>query len=136
MKVPTPDLGEGVGDKTFKEEVTIFSGVFEQDGQPVSRVLKRNWWMDADPRAVGADLGQIPLHLHPCGFAAAFVEAGSYTEVRRWVGADGQVNQEERTHKAGDVNIIPFGVAHEVVDVEPGTRSYFDWSAQTLKSTW
>lgn len=93
------------GTAPFKVELTLFR-------DPKIGTLKFNVWYEDDDRTP---------HNHPWGEFWAQCFWGGYTEERWWFDDNGARHDETVEIRAGDVNHVPAGVYHRVVNVTPGT---------------
>jgi hypothetical protein len=93
---------------------------------PDERTVRILWWHDRDPR-------QEP-HNHPWDFRSA-VLYGGYTEERFHL-ENGVLRREEITYEAGQINVMPANVYHNVIRVEPGTVTCLDCGPARPGNAW
>ena len=105
---------------TYKSELVLVR-------DPGVRTLKMLWWHDRDPRA--------EPHCHPWNFRSAIL-AGGYDEVRYWLDEAGEVQQEQCSWVAGNINVVPANVFHCVTNVQPGTVTLLDCGPANSGNAW
>lgn len=84
------------------------------------------WWHSDDPRK--------EPHNHPWWFESSIL-SGGYTESRYWL-ENGELKFEEKTYRAGDVNIVPANVYHVVYDVQPQTVTHLRCGVAREDNAW
>jgi len=105
---------------SYKSELTLVR-------DPDIGTKKLLWWHDKDPRD--------EPHNHPWDFRSAII-SGGYTEERFWIDEDGKVQRDEVTYEAGQINVVPANVYHNVISVEPGTVTYLDCGPARTGNEW
>lgn len=119
--VHIPNAGDGANARhSYKSELVLVR-------YPDVGTKKILWWYDKDPRATP--------HNHPWDFRSAIL-SGGYTEERFWLDKDGKLQTETCTYTAGDVNVMPANMFHNVVKVEKNTVTYLDCGQARKGNEW
>lgn len=115
-----PNAGDGANARhSYKTELVLLR-------DPKVRTVKMLWWHGDDPR-------DTP-HNHPWSFRSAIL-SGGYSEERFHV-SNGVTHKETRTYEAGDINVVPSDVFHNVRDVQPGTVTLLDCGEASEGNAW
>lgn len=118
--VHIPNAGSGANARhSFKSELVLL----RLPDQATRKIL---WWHAADPRTVP--------HNHPWDFRSAIL-SGGYTEERFRID-DGEIIREVVEYAAGDVNVVPADVFHNVIDVKPETVTFLDCGPARAGNEW
>lgn len=104
---------------SFKSELTLLR-------DPNVGTKKLMWWYGADPRS--------DPHDHPFDFRSAIL-SGGYTE-ERWYIKDGIWVREVVEYTAGNVNLVPANVYHNVIEVAPDTVTFLDCGRSRVGNKW
>jgi hypothetical protein len=106
--------------RAYKSELVLFR-------DPAVGTQKVLWWHSRDPR-------DAP-HNHPWDFRSAIL-AGGYEEERYWIDEGGRLRTERLQWRAGEINVMPADVFHNVVAVAPGTVTYLDCGPSRAGNAW
>jgi quercetin dioxygenase-like cupin family protein len=118
--VHIPNAGEGAFARhSYKSELVLVR-------DPNVGTKKLLWWYDKDPRSAP--------HNHPWDFRSAIL-SGGYVEERFWI-EDGKLRHEVCEWGAGDVNVVPANVYHNVVSVQKSTITFLDCGPARAGNEW
>jgi len=119
--VHIPNAGDGATARhSYKSELVLVR-------DPAIGTKKILWWYDKDPK--------LTPHNHPWDFRSA-VLSGGYTEERFWLDKDGKLQTEVKEYVAGDVNVVPANMFHNVISVKPGTVTFLDCGPARTGNEW
>lgn len=118
LESPPTHIPDGKGG-AYKTELALF--------RSKERTEKIIWWHSDDPRP--------EPHNHPWPFESTIL-SGGYSEKRYWYDEYGNLQQEIKHYRQGDVNSVAANVFHVVYDILPKTVTHLICGEASVNNVW